>query len=350
MNAKASGFSMLIKQKNSPYFYAVITVGKNRIQKFSLKTVILSEARYYHSQLYKKYFDIRKHDHIKMILDIPLLNEDKKICLNEAVTKVQELKDIAKDSLATFKRFLIWIRKNYPKIVFIDDIDKITALAFLRDNYSLSAPKSYNTVKSALSSFWKPLKMYCIENVWLSIPNKTTVDSKGYRSLTDNEVKRILDNSEGFWHYASLISYYTGLRKIDIFILKWSEIHDSYIELIPKKTKRYKKAVYIPLHSDLINLFNKLPRNSEYVFPDACKKYSSGTFHKQYKAILIQSGVMGASFHCLRSTFITKAESFGISREVLMGVVGHSSPHMTERYSHDKESAKKITEIPSILS
>lgn len=340
---------MLIKQKNSPYFYAVLTTSRHKIQKFSLRTSILSEAKYYHSQLYKKYFDIRKEEHIKKILEVSSARV-KSIYLNEAITVVQELKESSKDSLSTFKRFLIWIRKNYPKITLINDIDKITALAFLRDNYALSAPKSYNTVKSALSSFWRPLVLYSIENIWLSIPNRTTVDSKEYRSLTDDEVLRILNNSEGFWHYATLISFYTGLRKIDIFFLKWSEIKDFCIELIPCKTKRYKKAVFIPLHLDLIKLFNGLSKDSEYVFPEAVKRYSSGTFHKQYKTILTQSGVSNASFHCLRSTFITKAESFGISREVLMGVVGHSSPHMTERYSHDRESAKKITEIPSILS
>lgn len=341
---------MLIKQKNSPYYYAVITISKNRVRKFSLRTLNLTEAKYYHSQLFKKYFDIRKEEHLKRILDVSSGKSEKKINLNDAITKVKELKELSKDSLSVFKRFLFWFKNKYPEIIFIDDIDKITALTYLRDNYSLSASKTYNTIKSSLSSFWRPLKLYGIDDVWLSIPSKTTTDSREYRSLTDDEVRSILDNSKGFWHAATLISYYTGLRKIDIFFLRWSEVRGSCIELVPKKTRRNKKAVYIPLHADLINLFEKLPRTSEYVFSVERVKYTSGTFHRKYQDILKKAGVLNASFHCLRATFITNAEEFGISRQVLQGIVGHGSPKMTERYSHDRISAKKITEIPSILS
>lgn len=348
---------MLTKRKNSPYWYAVISIAKYQQKWFCLKTTKKQEAEYLHSALKEKYFEEKKKAHIESILGVsakPMIetpkDRAKKVLLTDAIHKANELKTLSKDAAETYNRFLAWLMKTFPKITFINQIDKQAALKYIQEKYGTAAPKSYNTIKSTLSSIWKGLAIYDIENIWTAIPNKSIGNIDGYRNLTTEEVKKILDNSSGFWHDATLISYHTGLRKIDIFELEWKHIKDGAIDVVPNKTEDNKKAVYIPLHQDLISLFKTLPKTSNFIFPEAKQKYTSGTFHKQFAKLLEQLEIKDASFHCLRATFITNAEEQGIDRKVIQGIVGHGSPKMTERYSHDKESSKIIRQMPSIIN
>ena len=69
---------------------------------------------------------------------------------------------------------------------------------------------------------------------------------------------------------------------------------------------------------------------------------------KQKKSQVSDDRHCKASFHSLRSTFITNCEERGISRSAIQGIVGHGSPHMTERYSEDKKSGIILKYMPSI--
>lgn len=308
------------------------------------------EAKYLHAELTNKYFEERKEKHIAKILGIksgihPEV-QIKGILLTEAINKASAIKIPGPDNIENYNRFLLWMTKNHPEIKTIEQIDNTIALQYMTDKYKKFTAKSFNTVKSSLSAVWKILKFYKIINVWDSLSNKT-IDSEHYRNLSNEEVKAILDNTSGFWYYATLISFYTGLRKKDIFFLTWDEVKEDHIDLIPDKTKKNKKHVFIPLHPELSAALKKLTRKSgECLFPEA--KYNSGTFQKQFTELLKKLEIKNASFHSLRATFITNCEEAGIPRKVIQGIVGHGSPLMTEKYSHDKESAKIIKSLPSI--
>ena len=208
-----------------------------------------------------------------------------------------------------------------------------------------------------MSAIWNLFAVYDVKNIWKDIPTRTGAHSIKYRAYSDQEVKRILKNCTGFHYDAVIIAFHTGLRFKDICHLRIEDVdlEAGAIEIIPAKTSRFKKAVYIHLHKDVIDVLKKASENnfSDYFYPEAVEQYGSSSFGVQFKRILKKANVKDdrhgkASFHSLRSTFITNCEEAGISRTVIQGIVGHSSPHMTERYSEDKKSGRILKEMPSI--
>ena len=226
------------------------------------------------------------------------------------------------------------------------------------DTYNKAAPKTYNNNRGSLSVLWNMLAVYDVENVWQKIPPRTGGKAVKYRAYTDDEVRRILANCTGFWYDAVVIAFYTGLRISDITHLKLEDINfdGEFIEITPQKTSRFKRAVFIHLHKKVVDILKRAAAGkqaSEYLYPIAVKQYGSGYFSQQFRDILdaakIKANKHGKiGFHSLRSTFITNCEEAGIARNVIQGIVGHKSPHMTERYSEDRKSGEILKKMPSI--
>ena len=243
-------------------------------------------------------------------------------------------------------RFIEWMKEDKD----ISDISIDTALEFL-GQYRQSAGKTFNNYKSALSMVWKTLIPYSNirVNPWINIQNRSA-ESDFYRPITSTEYKKILGATKGFWRDATIIAYYTGLRRKDIQILQWSQIHPDHIELIPAKTSANQKSVFIPLHKEVQKILQNKKCKKKYVFPVEAEKLTNGGFNHEYSVILSGLGITAKSpaivgFHSLRASFITRCEESGIDRQTIQGIVGHGSPLMTARYSHDTESAKKILAI-----
>jgi hypothetical protein len=55
-----------------------------------------------------------------------------------------------------------------------------------------------------------------------------------------------------------------------------------------------------------------------------------------------------ASFHSLRASFITRCDEAGVSRIATKGVAGQTEDSITDLYSHDKETAKQILNLPPL--
>ena len=345
---------MLTKQKNSPYWYAVIYISPGKKKWFSTKTTSKREAQVIHDELEAKFKKERNEKYLQQILGVEV-QDSKSLPLNKIWKEYTNLKgQVSPTTQKNFNRFINWLKKTYPAITDCHEITKDIALEYIK-RYSDAAPKTFNNNRSSLSSIWKMLKIHDVNNVWDLLPNKEG-DSKPYRSLSIKEIRSILANSEGFWHYATIISYHTGLRLKDIALLKWSDvkIRKEVIEKKPEKTKRYKRSVYIHLHTEVIKAIKAQKKENKFVFPDAAKLYGSGKFNSHFPKILAECKIKDnkrgkASFHSLRASFITKCEEQGVDRKVIQGIVGHKSPAMTEHYSDDLESGKVIKSLPNIL-
>jgi len=337
---------MIVKKKNSKYFHIKFWQdGKNRVM--STHCEKRSEAMALHDKLRAEYQDRRKHELIARLMGVkPKIA--KPLRLKDAWTRYAELNpNCSKDSgRIVFERF-------YEAMGDMDiaDVTVDMAVDYLSKFLSHKG-KTYNTYKSALSKMWTILKPYTEiqKNVWLEISNRPN-NSEHYRPLTEDESKLVLKKTKGFWHDATIIAWYTGLRRKDIMCLKWEYVQDGYIELIPHKTKSNDKSVYVPLHKNVLKVLSALPKTDPYVFPTESKKLKNGKFAVEFTGILTTLGIVdtkqgNAGFHSLRSSFITRAEEFGISEKVIMGIVGHGSPAMTRHYSHDKQSAKTILSLP----
>jgi integrase len=245
------------------------------------------------------------------------------------------------------RQFREWLDGDYSDI---SDIDTAKAMQYL-DSLTCSG-KWFNNQKSALSKIWTVLKPFTnIEkNIWHEIPNRPAGSIK-FRPFTRQEVKKFIAELKGDVKDAAIIAYRTGLRKKDVFTLLWENVKNDCIDIIPAKTARYNRAVWVPLHPEARAVLKRLRKKktvSPYVFPENYKRFNKDVIPEHIRGGLRRAGIKDtnkgrAAFHSLRATFITEAEAAGIPRHVIQGIVGHRSPLMTEHYSQDRQSAKAIT-------
>ncbi len=124
---------------------------------------------------------------------------------------------------------------------------------------------------------------------------------------------------------------YTGLRRSEAAMLKWSDIDfkAKTFTFIPEKKKGEKPEddrVTMPLSKQLHQLLLKrkaIGWENEYIFPG---KYPSPHLSNpdNYKRDIIQASGVQFCFHDLRRTFITIAESLDIGHYTLKALLNHS--------------------------
>lgn len=150
--------------------------------------------------------------------------------------------------LAAMTRFI-----QATKLTYADEVTPKIALDYLRETYGSGNGKSYNNNRTYLNTVFKLclIESGLKKSPFEDILNMRLRSVETHRSLTDEEFLRLFTAAREPWKTAMLISWYTGLRQMDCFRLKWSEIQNGWIHKLPDKTKRYKRAVMIPIHPDL---------------------------------------------------------------------------------------------------
>ncbi len=248
-----------------------------------------------------------------------------------------------------FNRFVKEVGLRYAT-----EVTPKIALEYLEQNFGGGNGKSFNNNKTALNTIFK---LTLVETGLSSSPfekvlNRRVTDVESHRNITPEEFSLIFQNSEEPYRTLALISWHTGLRLESCLTLRWSDIDSDYaITKIPGKTSRFKRAVYIPMHKQLIDWLLGLPRAEEgnpivSVFPTKSSGSCSMYFKRLFKRLQIgdnKSGVV--SFHSFRSSFITRCDEAGIPRHAIQGVAGQRSETVTNLYSHDKITPRKILEL-----
>lgn len=155
--------------------------------------------------------------------------------------------------------------------------------------------------------------------------------------LQKEEIEELLDNSNGL--YPVLYTFLkTGLRKSELINLKWKDIDfkRKYITIESKEDWRTKtgNTREIPITDDLVEILNKLPRTSDYVFLNSKgRKYG---FHltERVKRLARSIGIEDMTVHALRHTFISHLVMNGVDLVSIKELAGHSDIKTTMRYAH----------------
>lgn len=199
---------------------------------------------------------------------------------------------------------------------------------------------------SAIRSFFKfcCIKGFCqidqsqLVRVDMDSLSHKQKEKKKIGVFNDSQIKLILNNTEGFWHIATAIGRYTGLRLGDVAQLEWDCFNEK--NRITVWTDKRDKRVSLPLKpAALANALDQIdPVSKKYCFPEQritvldVKKRSK--LSVQFKRILDGLEIPGLSFHCLRHTYATVCKNKGIPMPHISESLGHSSVVTTETYIH----------------
>lgn len=189
---------------------------------------------------------------------------------------------------------------------------------------------AYETEKVKSNKAWVTLKPF----------EKTDRMREDY--LTPDEAKRFIEVCEDDFRNMVMGALFTGCRYGELCVMKVSA-YDSHVHAINVLQGKTKKTKTIFLSDEEIAFFDELTNNrqpDEFMFlradGEAWKKDHQRERMKDARAAA--KITKDITFHNLRHTFGSLLAMSGTRRELLQKQLGHSSPRMTDRYTHFEQS------------
>ena len=281
-------------------------------------------------------------------------------------------------------------RKNYHSVLkhliafmtvrnvkIVSDVTEQLAQEFL--SYYWKRGISTKTYNSALDVVRRVFRTLCKDRNPFADFKKKTDTPECRNSFTFEQLQQIWDvlknpNYQLLHKDEMVVLYilaiYTGARKGDLCLLKWSsvDLSQQIISFTPHKTsKSSRKRVMIPMSQVLFDALKELPQNSEYVLPKVALRYQTnpGGISRDTKKLLLAAGITptdeGESrriravsrlgFHSFRHFHISQLIANGVNPLVVRDLVGHTTVDMTARYTHvaleTKQQAVSSLMIPT---
>ena len=283
--------------------------------------------------------------------DLPVITRDRKrkrFLLSEGIGIAEKYRHVSYDQRKIWNRFV-----KYAPVKYFDEVTPAVALEYLQSRYGdPDKGKSFDNNKSGISGIFK----FCLvdtdtaENPFARIPDRRYT-SDHQRPFTLDEFRAIYKMAEEPWKTAVLVAWHTGLRQESVFNLRWSKLDGDVITAKPGKTARYGREVQIPLHPQVMKRLEELPRVNDFLF--GCFKFSrkSSGFKLYFGKLLDSLGIFSSdagivNFNCFRNSFITRCDEKEVPRHATRGVVGQVSDKVTDLYSHDLATARRIQKFP----
>ena len=244
--------------------------------------------------------------------------------------------------------------RNYCKVFEVEfgnntSINDITPQKIENFKTKMIKGRTNATVNRYLEAMSKMFNL-CIDNDLIDYnPLKKVAklkqDNHKTRVLSEDEQKeifKILDKEYPDLRDVIICALHTGLRKGEIFILKWNSVNfeERYINAYRPKTNSYTQ-IYIT--DKLLNVFNsRKNNNSEYVFVNPHTKKPYTNMDKAFKNLKEKAKITEKlCFHDLRHTVATRMVTNGVDLVVVKDILGHSSITTTMRYAHPVPEVKK---------
>ena len=284
-----------------------------------------------------------------------------------------------------WQRFEEWTDTRAKDAV-LRDVDAATAEAYAADLTAANvSPNTYNKHLALLQLVFRVLGQTPAHkitgNPWGNIQRRR-LTTHSHRELTVEELRKVCTVAEGELRTLLAIGLYTGLRLADAATLQWGEVDltRGLIQRVPRKTaRRTGKAVQIPIHRILATIFTEIPAKQRRgpVLPELCAKYNADGYSvpRQIQAHFEACGIathapgtgrikdetgkevstgkralVDVGFHSLRHTFVSLCRAANTPLSVVESIVGHSSPAMTQHYTHTGEAAARsaIAMLPGL--
>jgi len=171
------------------------------------------------------------------------------------------------------------------------------------------------------------------------------------RFLTEEEAERLFKAACPYLKPILKVAYHTGMRKGEIFKMKWKDIDWRRREIrIPESKGGRERRV--PINAELYGLLFELHSKngvSEYVFTNPKTARPFVDIKRSFKTACKKAGIEDFHFHDLRHTFASGLVRKGEDLVVVKELLGHRSLMTTQRYLHalDKEKRKAVEKLVS---
>jgi len=210
----------------------------------------------------------------------------------------------------------------------------------------LAAVRSYFAYASAKSYlFGSPAKLVEVNHRILTHDQK---EAKVRMPFTEEEYRKVVAGTEGFFRYATALSYWSGLRLSDCANLEWGSLRGTEIV---SWTRKRNARVALPLDDPLIGggeldliileMVSAIPKRGQtarLLFPQEAafinNPITNGRLSTYYGRILDRLGIKGKTFHCLRHSFATRLAKAGKTEQEIGRLIGHSDVETTKGYIH----------------
>lgn len=158
------------------------------------------------------------------------------------------------------------------------------------------------------------------------------------RWLTEDEEKKLLENSPQWLRDIIVFALHTGLRQDELLSLQWSRV-DLFRKIIIIQESKNGKPRTIPLNQIALNILMEKAKvrnlKSDLVFlSNAMIKIDCHNLIRAFKIALVKAGIQDFHFHDLRHTFATRLAQRGVDLYKISKLLGHYDISMTQRYAH----------------
>ncbi|MEA4863343.1 MAG: tyrosine-type recombinase/integrase [Victivallaceae bacterium] len=238
----------------------------------------------------------------------------------------------------------------------MDEVTPDIAAKWLWDTFPDSG-KSFNEAKIGCNVMFSRLLVYAgiTASPFAAVPRRK-YKGDHQRSLSPDDVRRLIAVAAEPLKSAIMIAWHTGLRGTSCLALRWDEIHTDaehggkYILHLPPKTARFNRAVKIPVHPELDAYLAKLPKSADGRVLGFAGKLGDRDFMRACEQCGIASNESGViRFGSIRKKFIQRCDAAGIRRSATRGMAGQTSDNITDIYSEDYEGAVALRETPGLF-
>lgn len=171
-------------------------------------------------------------------------------------------------------------------------------------------------------------------------------------TLTEEERKRFIEAAKAAPNKKAgqlmLMAYYTGMRRSELFRLKWEHVNFEYgfINIVGEEQEGPKSSrdERIPLSQPVRELLQEVEASdSLYVFPGKDGINRLTDINKQVNAIKKAANLPKdfRPLHGMRHTFASVAVSNGVPLSHVQKLLTHKDPTLTQRYAHLEDKALK---------
>jgi integrase len=164
------------------------------------------------------------------------------------------------------------------------------------------------------------------------------------RFLANEEVARLIENSIVHLKPIIIAAISTGMRRGEIFDLKWKDvdIEHGFIRVEKTKNSESREIPINPYLSETLQGMVESRKLGNYVFcNEDGKKWCD--IRGSFQSALRRSGIKDFRFHDLRHTAASLYASRGCDLVTLQHLLGHKSINMTMRYAHLLPSSHERT-------